>query len=56
MTGPTSVPMPPRMTMNMISPDRVQWVKPGVRYSVWFASSAPASPHRLPASAKAVSL
>jgi hypothetical protein len=55
-TGPKSVPMPPRITMNMISPDRVQCMKSGVRYSVWFASKAPASPPPLPAMTKAVSL
>src|SRR5207244_1309843 len=55
-TGPNSVPIPPRITMNMISPDRVQCMNSGVRYSVWFASSAPARPHAPPARTKATSL
>ena len=34
--------------MNMISPERVQCMKSGVRYSVWLASRAPASAARGP--------
>src|SRR2546430_6255762 len=47
--GCSSDLIPPRITMNMISPDRVQCMNSGVRYSVWFASSAPARPHAPPA-------
>ena len=42
--------------MNMISPDRDQCMKSGVRYSVWFAKSAPASPHMPPDITNAASL
>src|SRR5215510_11162026 len=54
--GPISVPMPPRITITMISPDRVQCMKAGLTYFVKFTSRTPATPHMAPAKTKAASL
>src|SRR5229473_3391903 len=51
-TGPNSVPMPPRMTMTMRSPERVQYITAGLTKSVLLASNAPARPHMVPAMTK----
>src|SRR6266702_4678403 len=45
----------PRITMNMSSPERVQFMNSGVKYAVWLTSSAPASPHIAPAITNAAS-
>ncbi len=55
-TGPIIEPMPPSTTMMMRSPERVQYIIAGLTKSVWLASSAPESPHSVPAMTKQVSL
>ena len=40
--------------MTMRSPERVQCIMAGLMKSVWLASSAPASPHMVPAMTKQV--
>ena len=54
-TGPITEPMPPSTTMTMRSPERVQYIIAGLTKSVWLASSAPASPHIVPAMTKQTS-
>ena len=51
-TGPNSEPMPPRMTITIRSPERVQYITAGLMKSVLLASSAPARPHIVPAMTK----
>ena len=53
-SGPAVLAMPPRITMNISSPERVQFMNSGVRKAVWLASSAPASPHMAPEMMNAV--
>ena len=55
-SGPNGEPMPPSTTMMMRSPERVQYIIAGLTKSVWLASSAPASPHSVPAMTKQTSL
>ena len=47
-TGPNSEPMPPRMTITIRSPERVQYITAGLTKSVLLASMAPANPHIVP--------
>ena len=54
-SGPNGEPMPPSTTMTMRSPERVQYIIAGLTKSVWLASSAPASPHSVPAMTKQTS-
>ena len=54
-TGPNSEPMPPRITITMRSPERVQYITAGLTKSVLLASSAPARPHIVPAMTKQTS-
>src|SRR5664280_2855677 len=54
-SGPTTEPMPPSTTMTLRSPERVQCIMSGLTNSVWLASSAPASPHIMPAMTKQTS-
>ena len=44
--------MPPSTTITIRSPERVQCIIAGLTNSVWLASSAPASPHIVPAMTK----
>src|SRR6185437_2210514 len=55
-SGPNGEAMPPSTTMMMRSPERVQYIIAGLTYSVWFASSAPASPQSVPEMTKQTSL
>ena len=54
-TGPNSEPMPPKITITMRSPERVQYIVAGLMKSVLLASSAPARPQMVPEMTKQTS-
>ena len=55
MTGPKSVPNPPKTVMMINSPDVVQCITDGLTNSVWLADKTPAIPQIVPAITKATS-